>query len=51
MLQALEVKSLGGGSVVFPLVSIGVVVVSSVIGLVLFKEKFGLLVCEFSIIL
>ena len=39
MLKALEVKSLGGGSVVFPLVSIGVVVVSSVIGLVLFKEK------------
>jgi drug/metabolite transporter (DMT)-like permease len=39
MLQALEVKSLGGGSVVFPLVSIGVVVLSSIIGLVLFKEK------------
>lgn len=39
MLKALEVKSLGGGSVVFPLVSIGIVVLSSITGIVLFKEK------------
>ena len=39
MQKALAVKELGGGSVVFPLVSIGVVVLSSIIGLVLYKEK------------
>ena len=39
MLKALEVKSLGGGSIVFPLVSIGIVVLSSITGIVLFKEK------------